>query len=132
MEKSNKKINDIIINVINKKNNTRCDKLCENSWGYQCHNPCNCKSAVSCNPFTGECFCMDGFIGKQCEQECKEGYYGRNCSMKCSCEKKNTEKCETSNGYCKCQPGTNFEFTAKLIFFHICCKCNNLLSYFVR
>ncbi|XP_046866451.1 laminin subunit alpha-1 isoform X2 [Drosophila willistoni] len=61
--------------------------------------PCSCnpqRSTGSCSPVGGNCQCLEGFEGKQCEQ-CAPGYYGDNCK-RCECDERGSVP--TSDGSC--------------------------------
>lgn len=40
-------------------------------FGSQCQNKCACVNGGACDPVTGECTCMAGYMGKNCDQKCK-------------------------------------------------------------
>ena len=90
----------------------RCE---ENHWGMArgtgC-DPCACdpvgSNSETCNEFTGECDCKDGFGGRQCN-ECQTNYWGDpnvEC-FACDCDPMNSEslQCDYKTGKCTCFTG---------------------------
>lgn len=73
---------------------------------------CNCSSEGvldpdDCDPGTGQCSCMSGYTGPQCE-DCEEGYYtnGTSGCLACSCDSFGAVNhlCDSS-GTCACKAG---------------------------
>ncbi|KAH8324869.1 hypothetical protein KR074_009874 [Drosophila pseudoananassae] len=67
--------------------------------------PCTCnpsRSTGSCQPAGGNCNCLEGFQGRNCE-ECAPGFYGDNCK-RCECDERGTLPTDGScSGDCKCK-----------------------------
>nr|XP_019957893.1 PREDICTED: multiple epidermal growth factor-like domains protein 9 [Paralichthys olivaceus] len=75
---------------------------------------CNCSSgaegildAYECDPDTGQCLCLSGYTGLQCE-DCKEGYFtnGTSGCLSCTCDSFGAinHLCDSS-GICVCKTG---------------------------
>jgi len=73
---------------------------------------CNCNPlnsrGLSCNEFTGQCQCNDGFGGRTCD-DCADGFYGnpnRQCYA-CECDPigSTSSQCNSVTGQCPCIDG---------------------------
>lgn len=51
----------------------------------------------------GECSCLPGWMGKNCNTPCPSGRFGVNCTQHCKCL--NNGKCRGNDGACHCAPG---------------------------
>ncbi|XP_028271009.1 multiple epidermal growth factor-like domains protein 9 [Parambassis ranga] len=107
---------------------------------------CNCTSGSEgildpdeCDRTTGQCSCVLGYIGLQCE-ECEEGYFtnGTSGCMPCSCDSFGAVNhlCDSS-GTCECKTGVYGPKCDECHpgFFHFSstgcrpCQCNNHTNY---
>lgn len=75
---------------------------------------CDCDSrgsnSSSCNPITGECFCLPNVTGRRCT-ECEDGHYNYGSTLgcwPCDCHPEGAEstQCDTS-GQCQCRSGVS-------------------------
>ncbi|KFV05680.1 Multiple epidermal growth factor-like domains protein 6, partial [Pterocles gutturalis] len=55
-----------------------------------------------CDPVSGTCDCVPGFIGADCSKTCPENRYGKDCALFCACGK---GQCDPQTGKCTCPPG---------------------------
>ncbi|XP_061585674.1 multiple epidermal growth factor-like domains protein 9 [Cololabis saira] len=107
---------------------------------------CNCSSGsegildpTDCNPRTGQCLCLQGYAGLQCE-DCAEGFFtnGTSGCLPCSCDSFGAENhlCDSS-GICVCKTGVYGPKCDECHpgFFHFSstgcrpCQCNNRTNY---
>ncbi|KAG7453511.1 hypothetical protein JOB18_019539 [Solea senegalensis] len=74
-------------------------------YGEQCSMSCpSCGESYRCHHVTGECDCLPGYTGHNCDQVCPAGYYGKQCSEVCiTCA--NNSTCDHRDGHCECLPG---------------------------
>jgi len=92
-----------------------CDQCAPNHWklasGEGCV-ACNCNPlnsrGLSCNEYTGQCQCNDGFGGRTCD-DCADGFYGepnRQCYA-CDCDPigSTSSQCNSVSGQCPCIEG---------------------------
>ncbi|XP_077867373.1 tyrosine-protein phosphatase Lar-like, partial [Saccoglossus kowalevskii] len=68
-------------------------------WGSDCSSDCpRCLNRGICDAKTGNCTCLQGFMGEVCQTACPESYFGTDCDVLC-----------TTDGACAghyvCQPG---------------------------
>uniref|UniRef100_A0A3B4GMT9 Platelet endothelial aggregation receptor 1-like n=1 Tax=Pundamilia nyererei TaxID=303518 RepID=A0A3B4GMT9_9CICH len=75
------------------------------TYGDQCSMRCqSCGQSYRCHHVTGECDCLPGYTGPNCDQVCPAGYFGKQCSEVClPCA--NNSTCNHRNGHCECLPG---------------------------
>ncbi|KAM9392822.1 multiple epidermal growth factor-like domains protein 9 [Pholidichthys leucotaenia] len=107
---------------------------------------CNCSSGSEgildpdeCNQTTGQCECVPGYTGLQCE-DCEDGYFtnGTSGCLPCSCDSYGAVNnlCDSS-GTCECKIGVDGPKCDECHpgFFHFSstgcrpCQCNNHTSY---
>ncbi|XP_061836514.1 multiple epidermal growth factor-like domains protein 9 [Nerophis lumbriciformis] len=107
---------------------------------------CNCSTAGEgilypdeCNQSTGQCSCLDGYSGLQCE-DCEEGYFtnGTSGCLPCTCDSFGavSHLCDSS-GICACKPGVYGPKCDECHpgFFHFSstgcqpCQCQNQTNY---
>ncbi|XP_077457201.1 multiple epidermal growth factor-like domains protein 9 [Stigmatopora argus] len=107
---------------------------------------CNCSAGGEgilypdeCNQSTGQCSCLDGYTGLQCD-ECEEGYFtnGTSGCLPCACDSfgAETHLCDSS-GICVCKAGVYGPKCDECHpgFFHFSstgcqhCQCHNHTSY---
>ncbi|KAM6930215.1 multiple epidermal growth factor-like domains protein 9 [Xenentodon cancila] len=107
---------------------------------------CNCSSGSEgildpddCNPRTGQCLCLQGYAGLQCE-DCAEGFFtnGTSGCLPCSCDSFGAVNhlCDSS-GICVCKAGVYGPKCDECHpgFFHFSstgcrpCQCNNRTNY---
>ncbi|XP_054628993.1 multiple epidermal growth factor-like domains protein 9 [Dunckerocampus dactyliophorus] len=107
---------------------------------------CNCSTAGEgilypdeCNQSTGQCSCLDGYSGLQCE-DCEEGYFtnGTSGCLPCACDSFGavSHLCDSS-GICVCKPGVYGPKCDECHpgFFHFSstgcqpCQCQNHTNY---
>ncbi|XP_065351886.1 multiple epidermal growth factor-like domains protein 10 isoform X2 [Cloeon dipterum] len=83
-----------------------CDRPCRRGfWGTKCSNECPCEVGQGeCDPVTGDCQCLTGFMLQKCELPCNMLKYGFNCNKPCECTK-NADGCDPVTGRCLCQEG---------------------------
>ncbi|XP_060074057.1 protein draper-like [Ylistrum balloti] len=80
-----------------------CEVCKHGTFGWLCERKCNCPSNSTCYPKDGQCSCLPGLTGKNCDEECPMGLYGSNCSFSCDCLY--SGDCHKDTG--KCFPGPN-------------------------
>ncbi|XP_057688422.1 multiple epidermal growth factor-like domains protein 9 [Corythoichthys intestinalis] len=107
---------------------------------------CNCSTGGEgilypdeCNQSTGQCSCLDGYTGLQCD-ECEEGYFtnGTSGCLPCACDSFGAEShlCDSS-GICVCKAGVYGPKCDECHpgFFHFSstgcqpCQCHNHTNY---
>ncbi|XP_026199569.1 multiple epidermal growth factor-like domains protein 9 [Anabas testudineus] len=107
---------------------------------------CNCSTGgegivepEECDPVTGQCSCLPGYTGLQCE-DCEEGYFtnGTSGCLPCSCDSFGAvdHLCDSS-GICVCKTGVDGPKCDECHpgFFHFSstgcrpCQCHNPTSY---
>ncbi|OQR78909.1 multiple epidermal growth factor domains protein 10-like, partial [Tropilaelaps mercedesae] len=71
--------------------------------GDGCSSQCQCQNGGSCNPISGNCFCLEGWTGAVCAVPCPSGFYGPDCKLRCPCY--NDALCDHITGRCHCPPG---------------------------
>lgn len=70
-----------------------CQQCYPNSWGWEHRKGCtlcDCdnKGAIgqTCDLYTGDCICREGYIGRRCDS-CAPGYYGYPECLRCNCNR---------------------------------------------
>ncbi|XP_061179328.1 multiple epidermal growth factor-like domains protein 10 [Saccostrea echinata] len=95
--------------------NGTCLRACtENMYGEQCQYKCNCSNHAyqDCDIDTGNCTCLPGWTGSNCDQVCPDGWFGSYCDRECLCQ--NNATCSPLDGACNCtSPGWTGEFCDK-------------------
>ncbi|VDO45390.1 unnamed protein product, partial [Onchocerca flexuosa] len=71
-------------------------------YGWYCSQSCDCQNGATCDPDNGQCRCLSGYFGKQCEQSCANNTYGPHCQLNCDCGK---FQCDPETGKCDCPLG---------------------------
>lgn len=93
-------------------NNGTCLRGCaEGKYGTECERDCNCQGHAypGCDIDTGNCTCLPGWTGSDCNKVCPNGWFGSNCSSECLC--KNNATCSPIGGACNCTtPGWTGQF----------------------
>ncbi|KAK3105544.1 hypothetical protein FSP39_000120 [Pinctada imbricata] len=85
-----------------------CFQCQKGRFGMNCTQTCSCSAqSTGCDPETGECNCLPGYTGEQCEHSCPRGTWGQGCNNVCKdvCSTMGTETCSPINGACRCKPG---------------------------
>ena len=56
-------------------------------FGSNCYGSCACVTnhTSACDAVDGECSCLPGYYGNNCQYTCNGGYYGFRCKKACTC-----------------------------------------------
>eukprot|EP00117_Sycon_ciliatum_P029797 scpid23293/ scgid1092/ Multiple epidermal growth factor-like domains protein 11 len=95
---------------------TSCAVGCKaGTFGVGCTQSCRCNMSTSdgCDPMTGSCSCLPGYVSYQglCNDTCPPGLWGAGCTTQCPvCAPYITTHCRSTDGVCMCMPGfTGFD-----------------------
>lgn len=81
----------------------RCEVCASGTYGWQCEGSCRCPVNQTCDVIEGgNCYCLPGLTGLNCDEECQDGFYGFNCSSSCDCLYGND--CDKITGKCFPRP----------------------------
>ncbi|OWF35390.1 cell death abnormality protein 1-like [Mizuhopecten yessoensis] len=78
--------------------NGKCEACEQGHYGWRCERDCGCSANSTCDSETGQCSCLPGLIGQNCDEECDVGFYGHNCSSSCDCLY--SGDCQKDTGQC--------------------------------
>lgn len=72
---------------------TDCQQCYPNSWGWEHKKGCklcecdhNGAIGQTCDLYSGQCVCREGFTGRSCEK-CSDGYFGYPACDRCNCNR---------------------------------------------
>ncbi|XP_033752167.1 protein draper-like isoform X2 [Pecten maximus] len=86
-----------------------CEVCREGTFGWRCEGFCRCPVNSKCDANDGQCSCLPGLTGENCDEECPDGFYGPNCSSSCNCP--HPGDCHKVTGKCFSTPNQVNEHT---------------------